>query len=168
MLRVRECAVQRQTVPLAVKALKAAVQELMVMAEQKEGGGEDDGSDDSDVDEYQDDMKALMVRHRLFLVFQRKCNTALLAGLCRAQAEMGADPSTGGWLMDQLLDDHLDEEEEEDPDCVNDPLYQLDLKVTTLFPLPRFLCESTAHAPTHGVADDVWGSFWGRRSWRDS
>ncbi|ELR21483.1 Importin beta domain containing protein [Acanthamoeba castellanii str. Neff] len=95
--------VQRQTVPLAVKALKAAVQELMVMAEQKEGGGEDDGSDDSDVDEYQDDMKALM-------------------------AEMGADPSTGGWLMDQLLDDHLDEEEEEDPDCVNDPLYQLDLK----------------------------------------
>ncbi len=44
---------------------------------------------------------------------------------------MGADPSTGGWLMDQLLDDHLDEEEEEDPDCVNDPLYQLALKVTT-------------------------------------
>lgn len=64
---MRECAVQRQTVPLAVKALKAAVQELMVMAEQKEGGGEDDGSDDSDVDEYQDDMKALMVRHRLII-----------------------------------------------------------------------------------------------------
>lgn len=34
--------------------------------------------------------------------------------------------------MDQLLDEHLDEEEEEDPDCVNDPLYQLNLKVRLL------------------------------------
>lgn len=84
--RVRECAVQRQTVPLAVKALKAAVQELMVMAEQKEGGGEDDGSDDSDVDEYQDDMKALMVRHRLMhhLERARPENVALLCLLACA------------------------------------------------------------------------------------
>jgi hypothetical protein len=54
--------VQREMIPLAVKALRAAVQELMVMAEQKEGGeGEEDDSDDSE-DQYQeDDMKALMV-----------------------------------------------------------------------------------------------------------
>lgn len=37
------------------------------------------------------------------------------------------------WLMDQFLDDNLDEEEEEDPDCVNDPLYKLDFKVRLYF-----------------------------------
>jgi hypothetical protein len=54
------------------------------------------------------------------------------------QAEMGDPSGGGGWLMDQLLDDHLDEEEEEDPDCVNDPLYQLDLKVTPNLSLISF------------------------------
>lgn len=50
----------RAQIPLAVKALSAAVRELMVMEEQKDAGGEDH-SDDSEGEEIQDEMKALMV-----------------------------------------------------------------------------------------------------------
>lgn len=63
----------RAQIPLAAKALTAAVRELMVMEEQREDAGESD-SDDSEGEEIQDEMKALMVpRFFLHLTFYRCC-----------------------------------------------------------------------------------------------
>jgi hypothetical protein len=89
----------RATIPLAVKALTVAVRELMVIAEQKDAPADDEDSSESEEEEIQDEMKTLLD----------------LVGI----------PGEDSWLSDPL---DMDDEEEEDPDCVNDPLYTLDLQ----------------------------------------
>ncbi|KAL6041552.1 hypothetical protein QOT17_024879, partial [Balamuthia mandrillaris] len=104
---------QRQEVPLGCRLLELLVTELQIFSEveaiQEE---EDEDAEDSDGgDDFGEDLNAIL-------------------GLPPGGA--GGDDQfhrAYGTFLDELLDDALDEEEMEDPDAPNDPLFELDLKV---------------------------------------
>ncbi|KAL6065637.1 Importin beta domain containing protein [Balamuthia mandrillaris] len=118
---------QRQEVPLGCRLLELLVTELQIFSEveaiQEE---EDEDAEDSDGgDDFGEDLNAIL-------------------GLPPGGA--GGDDQfhrAYGTFLDELLDDALDEEEMEDPDAPNDPLFELDLKEY----LTKYLVEFASQQP---------------------